>query len=348
MLRYILLKEGGNVKRKLIPVFLLLLVFLTGCGKEKTFYGSVVRVETGPEAVVLEDGDGKRMAFLTGEVPVFASMVEGEKRDALGEHMSIQVTYSGRRSAYTAPDGETYPCYKAGYVYIDEIREEMPVRLSDGTEVWLWKGTFQNRWRLEDGTVLLFVDVSQWRGRIASASEAVNQKIADYFREQGELVDVGKALEEANLRYLAQADKTEYQEAMVRQSTELVAESSRVLYFSTTVGQPQENGDMTEYRLGVAFDRETGKVISMEDLFTCGKDEIITAICEAAKLEDEALLRDMEKAFRLEYLIFWADGLEVWFPEGAIPAYETAFVVGLDMADIESVLEPWAVPISQE
>lgn len=335
------------MRRRLIPVLLLLLVFLTGCGKEKQKYGTLEVILDSPKAVILQEADGKKTAFRIQEDTWVSSLLEGVEPQDLREDMGVWVIYQGRRGCFAAPDGEKYPCYTARRLIIEEAAMDSPIFMSDGTRAWLWKGVFRDCYKLADKTPLLWVEVHPWQEQL-DASDEVAGKIRSYFTEQGVLFDVNRELEKAYQFYLAADTEDAFQNPEVGQYTALRAKSSRVFYFCTTVTRPLTGQEMTEYQIDTAFDRETGEPIAMEDLFTCGRDKIMAAIYAASKLEDEELLAEMENAFRPEYLNFWPENLEVWFPAGSLSSYTTSFVLSVDMADIESVLEPWAVPISQE
>lgn len=332
------------MKKILLPLLVLLLL-LTGCGKEKRAYGSAVVVETDPDAVVLRAGDGKETAFqITETTPVF-NFVAGDTEKTLREGMELSVAYRGRRSSYMAANGTKYPSYDASWVSIDAVIDEIPLLLLDGTEVWHWKATFQDRYQLDDGTVLLMTQGSIWDQDSQFASAEANEKIKTFFADQGFLFEVYPELEKAYACYQARGKL--FQGFMAGQETHEAAHSERALYFTTELTLPVSDEAVIDRWIGVVFDRENGEVIPVESLFTCSPEEIMAAVGAAAKLDDQELQETVD-AFLPEYLHFGSGYLEIWFPAGTLPSHEIPLVIDVDLKDIEDILQPWAVPISAE
>ena len=104
-----------------------------------------------------------------------------------------------------------------------------------------------------------------------------------------------------------------------------------------------------ELRLGAAFDKKTGEVIPVTELFTCKPEDILPKLIEICDLDDTALIAEMEQTFRPEYVVLFPENLEITFPESALPDYGMAAGMGISYADEEllKLIQPWAVPIKE-
>lgn len=328
------------MKRKLIPVLLLLLVFLTGCGREKTLRGTVTAL--GPEALVLRTAEGKEQAFQLAEDTIAFSWVEGGSREDLEPGVEVSVTRRGFLSGITAPDGTRYSGYEAAQVAIEAIREGSPVLLEDGTPVWRWRRVNGDRFCLEDGMELMWQDGSPVSLDSPQGSEEVNERIARWADKRGLLYDPMAELNRAYKAY--REDPAAFQCFLVGQELFPSAAGEGVLYYCTSLTYPLGGREATHTQFSTAFDRETGAELPVEDLFTCGEGELSAILLTASGLGAPALLEELESAFRLEYLTFWPEGMEIFYPAGVLRDYETPFILSVNPSVARSVLKPWAVP----
>ena len=125
------------------------------------------------------------------------------------------------------------------------------------------------------------------------------------------------------------------------------ASNDHVIYFRTTLTLPLDGRASTMRNLCAAFDRETGEFLDPWSLFTLPPEEAVEALLDAAQIPDSADRREMAAAFRPEYLIFCPEHLEICFPQGALPGEELTHILALDYPDLEDILQPWAVPMSE-
>ena len=96
------------------------------------------------------------------------------------------------------------------------------------------------------------------------------------------------------------------------------------------------------------FDRETGDVIDTADLFTCTEQELGRRIQEIVEMPDTQLRREMETAFRFEYLDFDSNSLGICFPAGSLISQNKSHMLGIEYEDLSGFIHPWAVPDAQE
>lgn len=95
------------------------------------------------------------------------------------------------------------------------------------------------------------------------------------------------------------------------------------------------------------FDRTTGEVLPLSELFTIPEAEICRTLLDRAQFKDAAVQAKMEKAFLPEYIIFYPDVLEISYPQGALEGYG-GWIVAVDYEDIKDILQPWAIPYQEE
>ncbi len=122
-------------------------------------------------------------------------------------------------------------------------------------------------------------------------------------------------------------------------------------YFRTDLNQTVSGNTVQQTTLCAAFDRETGANIPLADLFLCPEEEIGKRLLDLAEADgtgpaDPAVKADMEAAFRLEFLTFSQDSLELTFPPGSLSGQEhTHLVSAAFTGDCRALLQPWAVPV---
>lgn len=335
------------MKKKLIPLLLLLALLLTGCGKDKTASGTVTAVLG--DGVIVRLPEGTETAFLLGEDTITFSWVESVSWEDLEPGMNISADYSGWKKTYTAPDGREYPGYTAKILMIEEVRADEPVILSDGTEVWPWQGMVLDPYRLADGTELLCLNDLPMEAPGEAVSQEAGEKIQAYFDAQGILYDPISLLEQAWEAHQNTQPGENFQSFYASQMVSQTAVSDRVVYYGTSLILPFDSQEGSMTRLGAAFDRETGDVIPLEDLFTCPPEEIPGAVLEACAISEGTLRREMEAAFLPEYVVFGSDGnVEVTFPKGTLASQEYVHIVTAELEKLEGILQPWAVPEIQE
>lgn len=347
-------------KAAIFPLFLLLCLSLTACGGKDSISGEVVAVRQDPAALILETSDDRRIAVLVEEDTYIFGMdeIDGESYKA-APHTGVSVRFfpTGRRTSLTAADGEKLKAYRTDrYIIIDAYLVENDAALSDGTVLDVWKShLWDTRYQLQDGTDLLREDAPPgpencYAGNLESfddLSETAKAAVRQYYEEQGALYDLQAELEKAWAAY--QADPETFSAQWVRQDTSPAGSNARIMYFSTTVTLPL-GGNIVENRsICATFDRETGAYIPLADLFACPEADIAgTLLTLAAENgsgpDDPALIREMQAAFRLEYVDLSVYGMRITFPQGSLPSQEHAYVVSVDLEDLSGVLHPWAIP----
>ena len=240
---------------------------------------------------------------------------------------------------------------KQDTIYATEIQIEgrwfrNEYTLSDGTGVDLFKAGLYSTYSLGSDENLLFVQKTTGVeeayipgiGTLADLPEAAQANIKAWYDAQGLLYDVPRTLEDAYAAWLA--DEDGFQTFTLGQETFPEASNEDVIYFMTIVSLPE-----SEERLCAAFDKETGEVIPMEDIFTCESEELIQRLSEIAGIDDGALIEEMKAAFKPEYVTVSQNYLEVNFPADTLPSQELAFGMGFEYnADVRALFQSWAIP----
>lgn len=338
-----------NMKRIALAVITMMCtILLAGCG-EKTIYGEVTEVnldaQTGVFSFVLTQDDSAQITVVTDQnTHIFSWLDEVSESDFMAGTMDgIFVSVTGRTSRSNL---------NATEVQISQLRIPTVHILEDGTRIDRLIGSDHSFYCLEDGTELLMVRDTVGPDYVHSGlvesldalPQEAQRKIIQYFDEQGILYDVFAALENAYDDYCILED--EFSTHMLSQEMVPTASSDEVLYYLTVVTTPDNAAyGYAEQRLGAAFHKTTGKVISLSDLFTCERDELIERFAEMCKVDDEALIAEMKANFKLEYVTFLPDNLEITFPAEALPKYGSSYGMGFAYSEeVRALLQPWAVP----
>ena len=236
-----------------------------------------------------------------------------------------------------------------------KLKEEDALILSDGTAVDRWQKGYSGYdfYKLKDGTELLREEHPSGpenvyvggRESFTSLPEHTAKAISAYYDDMGLLYDLETEVEGAYQEYLTcQTEGEEFFSYYLGQSTSLCASNERVVYFLTSVTLPLGGQYGMEYQAGAAFDRETGKVIPVWDLFTLPEEDVKALIVEEFAPRSEAERAEMLEKLTAEYLVFQPDSLNVSFPYGVLATELYTSVVGIDYGELTGVLHDWAVP----
>ena len=236
-----------------------------------------------------------------------------------------------------------------------KLEEEDALILSDGTAVDRWQKGYSGYdfYKLKDGTELLREEHPSGpenvyvggRESFTSLPEHTAKAISAYYDDMGLLYDLETEVEGAYQEYLTcQTEGEEFFSYYLGQSTSLCASNERVVYFLTSVTLPLGGQCGMNYQVGAAFDRETGKVIPVWDLFTLPEEDVKALIVEEFAPRSEAERAEMLEKLTAEYLVFQPDSLNVSFPYGVLATELYTSVVGIDYGELTGVLHDWAVP----
>lgn len=236
-----------------------------------------------------------------------------------------------------------------------KLKEEDALILSDGTAVDRWQKGYSGYdfYKLKDGTELLREEHPSGpenvyvggRESFTSLPEHTAKAISAYYDDMGLLYDLETEVEGAYQEYLTcQTEGEEFFSYYLGQSTSLCASNERVVYFLTSVTLPLGGQYGMNYQVGAAFDRETGKVIPVWDLFALPEEDVKALIVEEFAPRSEAERAEMLEKLTAEYLVFQPDSLNVSFPYGVLATELYTSVVGIDYGELTGVLHDWAVP----
>ena len=236
-----------------------------------------------------------------------------------------------------------------------KLKEEDALILSDGTAVDRWQKGYSGYdfYKLKDGTELLREEHPSGpenvyvggRESFTSLPEHTAKAISAYYDDMGLLYDLETEVEGAYQEYLTcQTEGEEFFSYYLGQSTSLCASNERVDYFLTSVTLPLGGQYGMNYQVGAAFDRESGEVIPMWDLFALPEEDVKALIVEEFAPRSEAERAEMLEKLTAEYLVFQPDSLNVSFPYGVLATELYTSVVGIDYGELTGVLHDWAVP----
>lgn len=237
-----------------------------------------------------------------------------------------------------------------------KLTEEKAIVFSDGEYADQWQQDtfgFQDVYKLSDGTELMTVinpvgpenSLTAGQESFKDLSETAQDAIRDYYEEQGLLYDLTEELEKAYVKYQkCRESDTVYKSARIEQSVTPVSANESKMCFLTTVQLPGDGDTYEEYRSSAVFDRKTGKQMDVWDLFAVPKEEAEEALF--AQITRESLKEDMRQALKPEYITFFPDNLEVFFPAGTLKSQKEGYGMGIGYAELKGILKEETVPDS--
>ncbi|MCQ4935851.1 hypothetical protein [Anaerotignum propionicum] len=241
------------------------------------------------------------------------------------------------------------------------LAQENVYFFEDGTTVDLWRMESIGRdvYMLSDGTILL--KVADYIPPIAlgadgvkiysslDLSENVQEAVLVYFEKQGLLYDVQSELEKAYTYYLScKQEGIAFNSFYVSQERSFVCENSNIVCFDTTVIRVRENREAQDIELSDIFDKRTGERLNIWDLFLYPQSESKNRLVDAIKMDDEALLTEMEKALEDEFIHPSSRGLVITFPEGTLKSLDASFNIEIAYDDLRGILHSWAIPYPKD
>lgn len=324
--------------KRLIVLLMFGLLALSGCGREMWLKGEVIGRETDKNsnltAIVTEtETHGIVRFFLTEDTVVDQLNGEITAEDFLGNdavYPAVSVYADANTKTFGSYEGEEIPGYTASIIHLEGGYKVNTKVLADGTTLHLVEKEGENRYELEDGTLLLTESQS---------TASVLQKL-----ELSPLYDLSKLLEQAYAAYKETENPGDFYPYAVSQTTSLTASNEELYYLETEVRLSTDINNTTSNSVGLAVDRETEIPIPTAELFTCPENEIGTRLLALADLSD-ADRSAMESAFRLDYVIFIGDSIRIKFPENSLSTQPEGYVVYLeDTESVHALLQDWAIP----
>lgn len=323
-------------------LFVILLLALTGCGREKRLSGEVTAVSE--DHFRLTDSEGREYVVqLTDESYIFSWIDGVTQGDFLaGEREGIFVTVS-----YDKVMGK----YRAGSIQIDGLRTRNAMQLSDGTSIDILEHMDSRDYMLEDGTVLLYESIPIGPENVHAGGsvsfddlkETAQKNIRAYFDEKGLYYEIPALLEEAYTAYTLMGAGS-FQARNVRQDIIPTASNDRIICFLTDVVLPGWTDYSTNIREGAVFDIETGEHISGFDLFSCTQEELEAFLIDRIDPEGAYDRETISLELKPENILLQSDGgIEICFQECRIPEHAENLILGLSPEEAAEILQPWAV-----
>lgn len=323
--------------KRLIVLLLFGLLALSGCGREMWLKGEVIGRETDENgnltAIITETESHGIVRFLLTEDTV-VDQLNGDitVEDFLGNdavYPVVSVYADANTKTFGSYEGEEIPGYTALLIHLEGGYKSNTKVLADGTPLHIVEKEGENRYELEDGTLLLTESQS---------TASVLQKL-----KLEPLYDLSELLEQAYATYKETENPSDFYPYAVSQTTSLTASNEKLYYLETEVRLSTDINNTTSNSVRLAVDRETEIPIPTAKLFTCPAEEIGTRLLALADLSD-ASRAAMESAFRLEYVIFVGDSIRIKFPENSLSTQPEGYVVYLeDTEGVHALLRDWAI-----
>ena len=255
---------------------------------------------------------------------------------------------------------------QAKFLSASAVKEEYA--LPDGTALAAWRSdsALPTTYSLEEdpGTVLVYENTFPGPESVYvvglesydDLTKTAQAQVTAYFQQLGLLYDLNDVLQDALTDYRqksADGKLTEFSSWNVGQETSPYGASSTVMYFLTSTTLPLNGQSCDEILRCDAFDRTTGEHLNNEDLFTCPKEELLSALLSSQDWtlegDTQPSLTEMQAAFRPEWLLISPHGVEINFPSGTLPSQEYSYMLGLDYTQqLQVLLRPGTQPLPQE
>ncbi len=153
------------------------------------------------------------------------------------------------------------------------LKEKKVITFSDGESADLWRpdNSGCDIYKLSDGTMLISIQDPAGPGNVYvggvenfdDLSETAQQAVSAFYEKQGLLYDTQSELKSAYAEYLkCKESGTKYHERYITQDIAPTASNDDIMCFLTSVTLPVNGQTVQEVRIGAAFDRTTGKVLS--------------------------------------------------------------------------------------
>ncbi len=341
-----------------VLVALIVLVFLnlTSCEKQiNTFRGQVLQVSTDGKQMLLQTEAGRKIWILTDENTLVSSWMEGVDGQGLLDGTLYQpsvMVWSSTKSRRIQLDGTGYKAYLADQIFLNALLEENAYVLSDGTQLDVRRSNGQKTFQTKDGAPLLTeyrptgpqnVHVGNRLG-FGDLDTAAQEKIASWYERQGLLYDLDAEIARAYADYLSYEGHGTFREHYVCQEIFPCAHNADLIWFSTNVSTTADQRMGLENRTCAAFWRESGEQADIAGFFLCSERALLDRVLDLAGPAD-SVRREMEQTFRMAYVIFDRENLEIWFPAGSLASTENAHIVSVEYDQIRDIMEPWAIPL---
>ena len=327
--------------KKLLLIIPLLLL-LTGCGG-KVIYGEVQSIT--PKGDYLElTIVGKEDTVLADDNTMVYSFAGIEEGLLDGELIRPYITAYDLR---WTPEG-TY----SDRICVESVILPEPHVLEDGTKLTVRKDYSHTTYFSPNDIDILWEQEPAGPHNVSVGglptfdmlNKQAQEAILAYYEEQGLLYDLDAELEKAYQEFLSMGNPANFQAHHLDQNISPTAANEKLIWYSIYVTRPVGDGLHHQTSTHTVFDRETGEVVNTAELFQCTEKELGRRILEIVNMPDTELSREMENAFRFEYLNFSINYLDVCFPAGSLISQNTDHGLGVEYEDLYGFIHPWAVP----
>lgn len=333
---------------KKLLILLSVLFLLTGCGKQEV-RGEVLSVSNEGQYVqlVVQTDDDRQVRILADEhTHVFSFAVPEDCEGLLSGELIRPVISVSRMHRQNG-------AWLAEMICVDSLELPEGYTLKDGTELTLRKDYANTIYIAPDGTELLreqdpIGPANVHTGNAPSLDELnqeAQQAILSHYEELGLLYDLDAEIEKVYQWYLDAEDDAPFYSCLLSQDISPSAANDRLVWYTAYTTVPVDGTVHQQIQQHTIFDRETGTIVDLAELFTCTETEAAKAILDVSGMPDTELRREMEQKFRFEYLNFDSDTLMVCFPAGSLVNHSSGdYILGIHYADISNILHPWAIP----
>ena len=134
-------------------------------------------------------------------------------------------------------------------------------------------------------------------------------------------------------------------EGHLSQTPMVKAYNDRYLFYETELSMPGTQGRSNQVELGAVFEKATGQKVDTLSLFTVAPEEVGPTLIRMAGVKDPALGKELEEAFRPEYILFRDPDFGLVYPPETLPSHPDSYAIWFKYDEnIRSILKPEAVP----
>ena len=326
---------------KKLLLILSVVLLLTGCGTN-IIYGEVQSVTQTEDYIALTIL-GKEDIVLADDKTMVYSFSGIEDGLLSGELIRPYITaYDLKRTR----DGSY-----SKRIYVESVILPEPYVLKDGAELTIRKDYTHTTYFAPDGTDILWEQEPVGPHNVSVGglptfdmlNSQAQEQILSYYENMGILYDLDAELEFAWQCYQKAEEKPMFQAHHLSQDISPSAANDRLIWYTAYVTRPIGDGLHHQTSTHTVFDRETGDIVNIANLFNCDEKALGRRILEIVSMPDTDLSREMEQAFRFEYLNF-NNCLDVCFPAGSLISQNTDHILGVEYQDLDGLIHPWAIP----
>ena len=239
--------------------------------------------------------------------------------------------------------------YRADLIHLQEVLTGETAEMDDGTKLRIWTVYHGREYESPEGKRLLYVEDTDFPEFVtwpaAELDQNAQEQISKWYESQGTLYDESAELKKVWEEYVRQGKPSSFMEGYLSQTPLVKAYNDRYLFYETELFMPWTKGRSKQVELGAVFEKATGQKVDTLSLFSVAPEEVGPTLIRMAGVKDPALGKELEEAFRPEYILFRDPDFGLVYPPETLPSHPDSYAIWFKYDEnIRSILKPEAVP----